>query len=277
MVDMITIEKETTMIERTGFGPRLISFHGDPKIKAKYVDRVRAHQASDELIQGYGYWKDGKGCAVGCTLHRSTLHRGGNPGDHPHTGYETELGIPIAIAHLEDHIFEALPMLEARGFPLQFLQSIPVGADLSGVIPRFLHWLMVGPEDGIINFTAHQGVKDVIQLAGDLWKRVVDGDMVTQEEWKAAVWSVTDLKSAFPTRTYCSLESAARYHVVDSITMSTAYAVAAGGAYPSTVYSPLRAANATDHYILASGCKYSKKVAIKLLELLAAAPVLARV
>lgn len=46
------------------------SFHNDQKIKTKYLARVRAHQKADEIIKGQ-YWEDGKGCAVGCTLHSS--------------------------------------------------------------------------------------------------------------------------------------------------------------------------------------------------------------
>lgn len=64
----------------------LRSFHGDPAVKEKYLGRVRAHAAADELIHGV-YWEGGKGCAVGCTVHS---------GDH--TAYEVELGLPEWLA-----------------------------------------------------------------------------------------------------------------------------------------------------------------------------------
>ena len=54
------------------------AFHGDPKVKTKYLKRVRAHRAADQIIHGT-YWEDGKGCAVGCTIHSSD-----------HAAYETE-------------------------------------------------------------------------------------------------------------------------------------------------------------------------------------------
>lgn len=44
------------------------AFHGDLKIKEKYLVRIRAHAAADEIVKGQ-YWEDGKGCAVGCTIH----------------------------------------------------------------------------------------------------------------------------------------------------------------------------------------------------------------
>lgn len=33
----------------------MIAFHGNPAIKAKYLARVAAHRAADELIQGTGW------------------------------------------------------------------------------------------------------------------------------------------------------------------------------------------------------------------------------
>jgi hypothetical protein len=41
----------------------MITFHGDKKVKAKYLARVRAHQASDELVHSIGF--DGvRGCHI---------------------------------------------------------------------------------------------------------------------------------------------------------------------------------------------------------------------
>ena len=105
----------------------MLAFHNDQAIKDKYVYRVLMHQKADQIVKGI-YWQrtgrgnEGRGCAVGCTLHS------GN-----HNTYETELGIPEVLAHLQDAIFEGLPIERAKEFPLQFLRAIPVGADLSGV------------------------------------------------------------------------------------------------------------------------------------------------
>lgn len=41
---------------------KMVAFHNDPKIKAIYVKRVKAHQEADEIIKGK-YWEEGKGCA----------------------------------------------------------------------------------------------------------------------------------------------------------------------------------------------------------------------
>ena len=91
------------------------TFHGDKKIKAKYLKRLKAHAKADEIIQGTG-WKDEKGCAVGCTLE-----------NYEHKQYEVELGIPEWLAYLEDRIFEGLQKEDAMKFPVQFLSAVPVG------------------------------------------------------------------------------------------------------------------------------------------------------
>ena len=97
------------------------AFHADPAVKAKYVARLRAHRAAEELVQGQGF-KNGKGCAVGCTLD-----------NYDHARYPTELGLPVWIAHLENQIFEGLPKAEAEKFAEDFLAVIPVGADVDAV------------------------------------------------------------------------------------------------------------------------------------------------
>ncbi len=106
------------------------SFHSDSSIKATYHQRVLDHAAADQIVKGQ-YWQGGKGCAVGCTIH----------GDD-HSRYETELGIPQILAHLEDRIFESLPNHLAMTWPQRFLEAIPVGVDLSKVWPQFAIFLL---------------------------------------------------------------------------------------------------------------------------------------
>ena len=109
------------------------------KTKDKYIKRVKAHQKADEIIKGI-YWQDGKGCAVGCTIEGSD-----------HLKYESELGIPEEIAYLEDTIFENLPNKIAKEFPLKFLQAVPVNADLSHVIAKFVIWQFEDEKVGLKN------------------------------------------------------------------------------------------------------------------------------
>ena len=99
------------------------AFHGDPAIKAKYVNRLMQHRVAERLIQGTGWdLKRGKGCAVGCTLE-----------NYDHDRYPLELGLPVWLARYEDLLFESLPKEQAEQFAIDLLNVIPVGADVRQV------------------------------------------------------------------------------------------------------------------------------------------------
>ena len=150
------------------------AFYSDPAIKQHYVDRIRGHMADDELVQNYGYWKNGRGCAVGCSIHS------GN-----HADYENLLGIPEELARLEDGIFYGLPVDDARQWPLQFMESIAPGADLSMVWPKFTHWLLTDPQYGAICFADEMG-KAAIHAVADLLSRWIAGEKPSRSEWDSA-------------------------------------------------------------------------------------------
>lgn len=113
----------------------MIAYHNDPTVKADILEQLRRHREADELIQNESYWADGKGCAVGCTLHSSN-----------HEEYEPRFGIPVELALIEDAIFEYLPVEWARRWPERFMGAIEPGADLSLVAWKFLRWLVTTPE-----------------------------------------------------------------------------------------------------------------------------------
>lgn len=160
----------------------LRAFHGDPAIKQKYLDRVAAHRANDELVRGH-YWEQDKngvfrGCAVGCTLEYV--------GFDLHATYEKELGIPTMLARAEDSIFEHLPIeSEWLAWPTEFLEAIPVGADLSLVWPRLLIWILSDPEYGTRTHCLPDGAAatdTIIQLV----EAVVRGETTESEAWHEA-------------------------------------------------------------------------------------------
>jgi len=145
------------------------------KTKAKYMKRLQAHYDADEIRRGF-YWKDGKGCAVGCTIESK---------NEPHKAFEEELGIPASIAHLEDTIFEGLSNGDAKKFPLRFLEAVPVKTDLSQVIPRFLVWLMKDLE----KFTKPRSdQRKALQTVRKLYERRLAGETVPDEEFRAAAY-----------------------------------------------------------------------------------------
>lgn len=170
---------------------KLLSFHSDPAIKEKYLARVHAHQAADEIIKGT-YWESGKGCAVGCTIHSGK-----------HLDYEKELGLPEWLAHLEDGIFENLPNEDAMRWPVEFLEAIPVGVDLEPVKRRFFIWLLTDETDGLINKVEDKKIKQLISVIARLWAidavRPLTADEVDEGN-KAA------LDAQFAFETWCVLD-----------------------------------------------------------------------
>lgn len=108
----------------------LLAFHEKQAVKDFYLTRLEDHYKSDEIIKGT-YWEKGKGCAVGCTIHSSD-----------HSLYESELGIPIWLAKLEDRIFEGLPNDKAKEWPLKFIKCIEPGINLENIKIPFLIYIV---------------------------------------------------------------------------------------------------------------------------------------
>jgi hypothetical protein len=147
----------------------LRAYHGNPEIKQKYLSRVRAHAKADEIIHGT-YWEDGKGCAVGCTIHS---------GDH--SAYEKEMGIPRVLAQLEDGIFESIPNGDSKLWPGKFLAAIKPGADLGMVWPRFAVWLLADAKWGTIQYARTDLQRKSIQAVADAYQSLIDGTAILIE------------------------------------------------------------------------------------------------
>ena len=161
----------------------LIAYHGRQADKDAILAQLAGHRAADELVQGYGYWKDGKGCAVGCTIHS---------GDH--MKYESQFGIPVAIARLEDRIFEELPVELARQWPERLMSTIQPGQDLSRVHWALLRWLLTTPDvnPGIENPIARDEVRQCAELMADI---AVGRAVTASAAWNAAAsaaWSAAE-------------------------------------------------------------------------------------
>jgi hypothetical protein len=163
----------------------MLAFHNDQKVKEKYVSRVLMHQKADAIIQGTG-WDKGKqrGCAVGCTLE-----------NYDHSQYPIELGIPEWMAHLEDALFEGMEAESAKKWPLRFLESINVGANLEKVkTPYFIYILeenlkkleslRVDPE--------FKGVVTAIELTKEATVEMIRCHREGRDLWAAesAAWAV---------------------------------------------------------------------------------------
>jgi hypothetical protein len=174
------------------------AFHNDKKIQDKYLGRVRAHAKADEIIKGQ-HWQDGKGCAVGCTIHS------GN-----HLAYETELGIPQWLAKLEDRIFDGLPNEMAKEFPIEFIEAINIGADLNKIkIPMLI----------FIVESALEKTNNVEALS------VIDGVLISL---RRDVLDITKLREAHAIDAAAAAALAAAAAAAGAVTHAAAAAIAAG-------------------------------------------------
>lgn len=143
------------------------AFHNDPKIKEFYLKRLREHYAADEIVKGV-YWENGKGCAVGCTLH-----------SNKHKDFENTLGIPERLAHLDDTIFEGLPNNLAKEWAVRFIDSITVGADLSKVWNKFAIYLLT-------DSTQCASRDSQCKIVANLHEKEIAGEKI---DWSAAAKS----------------------------------------------------------------------------------------
>jgi hypothetical protein len=161
------------------------AFHNDKKVQKKYLARVKAHAKADEFVKGQ-YWQNGKGCAVGCTIH-----------DSDHKKYETELGIPEWLARVEDSFFENLPNDKAKEWPVKFLEAISVGADLNKIKPQFMIYILEQSREQVAEKPEYDYVDLAICQVIELWK--TDPLQLNTDDWSAAesaAWSAWSARSA---------------------------------------------------------------------------------
>jgi len=149
------------------------TFFGEPQLKAAVRHRVAEHQRLDQVIQRT-YWTGERGCFIGCALHSDR-----------YADAERLLGLPEWFMRLGENIFEALPRHEAVLMPLAIYDAMPVGVPWDRfdreVEARFLAWLILDPEHGVLRHNADLRMRAV----GEAWQRVADGESVTREEWDA--------------------------------------------------------------------------------------------
>jgi hypothetical protein len=220
------------------------AFHNKSEIQKEYLDRVIAHSKADEIIKGK-YWEDGKGCAVGCTVHSSS-----------HRAYETELGIPMWLARMEDRIFEGLPSARAKKFPLEFLSAVNLGADLEKIKIPMLIFILESARTHTKNERSLKAIDGVLlQLRKDVL------DLPALREARAAAYdaAVYDASAAAAAYAYAAAYDA--YAYASAAAAAYAYASAAAAAADAAAYAAAYAADA------ARENEYTK-FADKLLELI---------
>ncbi len=153
----------------------MLAYKGKAKLKKRVLAKIAAQREAGRIAKGPSV-STGRSTtwgAVGCLLE--------DP-DGGHKRYESELGIPGQLAHLEDTIFESLPDELAQAWPERFMGAIGVGADLEEVWPRFAVWLMVDERWGVFGATDDEEVRAICRRVADGYTRTRDGDPPSDEE-----------------------------------------------------------------------------------------------
>lgn len=136
-----------------------LAFHGDPKIKAKFVDRAKRHRKADRIIKDW-YWAKvlgdvRMGCCVGCLAEDD---------DNPHYSLEKYAGLPAALNWIADAIFEGLPEPLHLDWVERYINAAKPGADLQAVASQFVAW--ASEADELLN----SGIKKLADEYGDCWE-----------------------------------------------------------------------------------------------------------
>lgn len=145
----------------------LQSYLNDPELKKAFVAEIIKHRKADQVIKGtYGDNEHPeKGfCAVGCSIHSLNKILKKKTSTNNHKAYESLIGVPEWLAHLEDTIFEGLPDEEAEKWPEQFAKAIPVGVDLDPVKWKFSAFILKENIERVLT----------LNISDDLKKQVVD-------------------------------------------------------------------------------------------------------
>lgn len=150
----------------------MLAFHNDPMIKEKYLNRLKKHQEMDDFRHGF-YWDGFRGCAIGCTIEQTY---------NVHKVYQYELGIPLPLVYLQDTLFEGMSYENALAYPVKFLQSINVGANLDTVDDKIILWLLSNPEYSIMPITSGK-TREILEEIISLVKREAAGESVSNSEW----------------------------------------------------------------------------------------------
>ena len=98
------------------------------------------------------------------------------------------------MCYLIDGIFENMPKAQAKDFPVNFIKTLPVGVDLDPLKHKFLYWLLMDKDYGVIRFAVEEAdVRKAIEGMAKLHERAIAGDMPPSDEWAAraeeAAWA----------------------------------------------------------------------------------------
>jgi hypothetical protein len=140
------------------------SFKNELRLKELHVEQAKKHYEQDMLIAGTYGETDAevfRGCSVGCFAYEIL----GQTDDNPHKIVADDRGLPEWLIHLQDRIFEGLPLEDRKKWHVQLAEAIPVGIDLEPV----RHKLAIMRMDKLIALQQRNiGASNIVQQTIDV-------------------------------------------------------------------------------------------------------------
>jgi hypothetical protein len=199
-----------------------IAFHNDPALQSKMLAAVDAHVKHDQVVQatyGTGTGEQFRGCFIGCTIHAfhgDTSDKFDNV-DRVFDAY----GFPPILTRLCEQIFEGLPSADAPAFFKAVPNALNIGADISLVTWKFLHWMVADTLEKYGTDEVRTGCADAVAVLRDK----ANGVNVTPERAATAAAADADADAA------AAAAAAATAAATAAAATATATATAADAAY----------------------------------------------
>lgn len=180
-----------------------MTYRNDPTFKSAFLAEISRHEQADALQKGsYGVFDPQfRGCAIGCavfalrSLQGLTNAEGISYADHATVA--ADLGWPLWLAHLDDDIFESLPVPDAATWPRRLAEAIPVGAVITdAVLAKILVWSLTAPRFGVIHTTGLPVVQAWITTLADAITADATGT-ITADQREAAARAANDARDAW--------------------------------------------------------------------------------
>lgn len=171
--------------------------------KKQFIAETLAHKKADNFIQGV-YNEGLKGCAVGCALKSVAKIKGIQIEFNNHKEYETHLGIPKWLAHLEDRIFEGVSVERSKKWPLEFARAISEGSDLEKVKAPFMIYVMQSALKAFDN----DKYPDIVQSINSVIDLYVIGEATTWDFIEARRQALAARSLYFDATTYAAAAAA---------------------------------------------------------------------
>ncbi|KAB8043387.1 hypothetical protein [Janthinobacterium aquaticum] len=171
------------------------AFRGEPARKSEMVERVRAKWSQGQVFPlAYLKWRTDGGMVTMSGILAET--------QDPEQFIE-RTGLPLELAILcEGVVYSGVEFSEDENgpwgmsmqgsvpilaFAMEWLDAIAVGADLGGVVPRFMHSFLASVLAPDFAMAAHlsPAVRSCAERISGLWTREMDGVAVAPKEWRS--------------------------------------------------------------------------------------------